>query len=253
LSIPDDAPRFPTFTNAFLLGVFCLTVLFIAGETWAVLKWRGAWRVTAVVLGLVFAFFVASLVIEVSVNPLGADPLSHALWPLELLWPASGGLIGLGVLGLVRLITSRGPVRALANVKAAVAGILVEVIGWHAVLVLQFVSVAVFLVSLSGRSSDVVINRLYRDPLFVAVLILVGLAFPFLGGFTAGSLAKSVRPLQGILVGLAGLSVAILEADHPRWWQVAVDALILPMALWGAAVAESNHRLRSRTGETAAT
>ena len=52
----------------------------IGAPVWALWKWRGGWRLAAVVPVAVMAFVVGRIVVDTS-----RDPTSHNLWPFEII------------------------------------------------------------------------------------------------------------------------------------------------------------------------
>jgi hypothetical protein len=75
----------------------------IGAPVWALWKWRGWWRLAAVVPFVVMAFVVARIVIDTS-----RDPTSHNLWPFEIVYSGAAGLALIIMLALVRRFTRVG-------------------------------------------------------------------------------------------------------------------------------------------------
>jgi hypothetical protein len=75
----------------------------IGAPVWALWKWRGWWRLAAVVPFVVMALVVARIVIDT-----GRDPTSHDLWPFEIVYSGAAGLALIVVLAPVRRFTRVG-------------------------------------------------------------------------------------------------------------------------------------------------
>jgi hypothetical protein len=75
----------------------------VGAPIWALWKWRGWWRLAAVVPFVVMALVVARIVIDTS-----RDPTSHNLWPFEIVYSGAAGLALIIVLALVRRFTRFG-------------------------------------------------------------------------------------------------------------------------------------------------
>ncbi len=87
----------------FMLGVLALLVGGVAAPAWGLWRWRGAWRVAAVVPAAVMGFVVLRIVVDTV-----RDPTSHNLWPFEVLIVGSLSLAAMAVLALVRRLTGGG-------------------------------------------------------------------------------------------------------------------------------------------------
>ncbi len=90
--------------DVFMLGVLCLFVLFVGIEIWALVKWKGAWRVAASLCRVSFCLVTGRIAIDISVNP-----ASHNMWPFEIIVWSGLGIAVLGALVVIRLIAVRGP------------------------------------------------------------------------------------------------------------------------------------------------
>jgi hypothetical protein len=93
--------------SGFVLLTVALAIGFFVATYQALRRWRGGWRLAALLPLLGVIAVVVTIVVEV-----GADPTAHNLWPFEVL----GGVIVAGaVLGgmqLMRLIAQRWVGRA---------------------------------------------------------------------------------------------------------------------------------------------
>jgi hypothetical protein len=88
--------------DVFMLGVLFLVLLLAAGEIWALVKWRGAWRVAGVLAGVPLWVAIARILIDTSTNP-----TAHNLWFFEVTWWAGLGLAFLSGLALTRRYARR--------------------------------------------------------------------------------------------------------------------------------------------------
>ena len=96
----------PTSTGtALLAGAFMWVVLALAVgglvmPIRALLRWRGGWRLAAVVPGVLMGFAVLRVLVGVS-----RDPTSHNLWPFEILMVGLLSVVIMGALMLARRVT----------------------------------------------------------------------------------------------------------------------------------------------------
>jgi ABC-type dipeptide/oligopeptide/nickel transport system permease subunit len=74
---------------------------FILAEIKTFKAYQRVWRVLALLPALALVIVICSIVIGIL-----RDRTSHNLWPLEIVLWSTGGLVYLGVLHLVRKITS---------------------------------------------------------------------------------------------------------------------------------------------------
>jgi len=68
---------------------------------YALRNWRGGWRAVAVLPALPLAYVAVRIVVDTSI-----DPTSHNLWPFEIVIWSIAGLIGFGLIALLRWIWS---------------------------------------------------------------------------------------------------------------------------------------------------
>ena len=87
------------FMNGFMLAMFALGVGGIVAPLWCAWKWRGGWRIAALVPAGALAFVALRIVLGTA-----RDPTSHNLWPFEIIMFGGGALLAIGVLGLARRI-----------------------------------------------------------------------------------------------------------------------------------------------------
>jgi hypothetical protein len=91
--------------KGFMLAMFALGLIGFAGPAWGLWRWRGGWRMAALLPAAVMAFVVLRLFIDTA-----RDPTSHNLWPFEILmW---GGLSCLWMLAVVLVRKLSGVHRA---------------------------------------------------------------------------------------------------------------------------------------------
>jgi hypothetical protein len=87
-----------------LMPLFLALVLACVGAPiWALRKWRGWWRLAAVLPFAIMAFVVGRIVVDTA-----RDPTSHNLWPFEILYSGTAGLALIVVLALARRFTRAG-------------------------------------------------------------------------------------------------------------------------------------------------
>ena len=89
-SSPGSAALF----GGFMLAMLALGLLGTAWPLWALWRWRGGWRMAALVPFALMAFVIARLVIDTA-----RDPTSHNLWPFEIVM--FGGVCCIVMLSLV--------------------------------------------------------------------------------------------------------------------------------------------------------
>jgi hypothetical protein len=80
-----------------------LVLACVGAPIWALWKWRGWWRLAAVLPFAIMAFVVGRIVVETA-----RDPTSHNLWPFEILYSGTAGLALIVVLALARRFTGAG-------------------------------------------------------------------------------------------------------------------------------------------------
>ena len=104
-SEPDSFGDMVMF-GGLMLALSLVGLLALALPAWALWRWRGGWRIAAMVPAALMAFVVLRIVVGVAI-----DPTSHNLWPFEILM--AGGLASVLVLALwlVRKLSGAGHVR----------------------------------------------------------------------------------------------------------------------------------------------
>jgi len=90
------APGTSLLAALFMVGVLALGVGGFVLPVRALVRWRGGWRLAAVVPTALMGFVVLRLIAGVSV-----DPTSHNLWPFEILMV---GLLSVGVMAVLMLL-----------------------------------------------------------------------------------------------------------------------------------------------------
>jgi hypothetical protein len=102
MSEPISAGEY-ALMSGFMLAVLGLLVGSVVAPAWALWKWRGGWRLAAVLPAAVIGFVVLRIIIDTAL-----DPTSHNLWPFEILIWGSLSLAAMGVLALVRRLAGGG-------------------------------------------------------------------------------------------------------------------------------------------------
>lgn len=86
-----------------LLFFFAPFVGFLAAEVFALVRWKGLWRLIALLPVLIVGFIAVRIVVDTQ-----ADPTSHNLWPFEVFLSSILSLAFLGVLlGIRSMIEHR--------------------------------------------------------------------------------------------------------------------------------------------------
>ena len=90
--------------DIFMIAVFCAPFVgFLVAEVFALIRWRGIWRLGA----LLPLFLVGTIIVRIVVDT-QADPTSHNLWPFAVVMCSFLALAILGVLvGIRSMITPR--------------------------------------------------------------------------------------------------------------------------------------------------
>lgn len=79
MNTPTSAGDLALFYG-FWFAMLAIGLLAFAGPAWGLWRWRGRWRIAAVIPALVMGFVVLRIVIDTS-----RDPTSHNLWPFEII------------------------------------------------------------------------------------------------------------------------------------------------------------------------
>jgi hypothetical protein len=85
------------FMNGFMLVMLALGIGGIVAPLWSAWRWRGGWRIAALVPAGVLAFVALRIVVDTAL-----DPTSHNLWPFEIIIFGGGALATMGALSLAR-------------------------------------------------------------------------------------------------------------------------------------------------------
>jgi hypothetical protein len=91
------SPGTSLFAALFMVGVLALGVGGLVLPVRALVRWRGGWRLAAVVPTALMGFVVVRLIVGVSI-----DPTSHNLWPFEILIVGLLSVVVMAVLMLLR-------------------------------------------------------------------------------------------------------------------------------------------------------
>ena len=86
--------------DIFMFLICALFVGFLAAEVFALVRWRGIWRLVALLPLFIVSFIVVRIVVDTQ-----ADPTSHNLWPFEVVVWSVLALAFLGVLVGIRSMT----------------------------------------------------------------------------------------------------------------------------------------------------
>ena len=86
----------------FMLLVAALVMGFVIGTVAALRRWRGSWRLVAILPLLGVIAVVIKIIVDVN-----ADPTAHNLWPFEVLGAVGVAGAALGAILLMRLIARR--------------------------------------------------------------------------------------------------------------------------------------------------
>jgi hypothetical protein len=96
MSTPPSVGDFALF-GGFMLSMLAIGLAAFAAPAWGLWRWRGGWRIGAVVPAAWMAFVVLRIMAD------GArDPTSHNLWPFEILQAGALSLVMMGVLLVAR-------------------------------------------------------------------------------------------------------------------------------------------------------
>ncbi len=108
-------------------------------------------------------------------------------------------------------------------------GFLVDTIG-----TLLVASLLATLLASKGLSEDEIIARMNTVSGLLLMLIL-GLGFTVLGGYSAGRTAKQAELLNGAAVAAAGIILGLFLRDPglPSWYEVVSFAATIPAGVWG--------------------
>lgn len=92
----------------------------------------------------------------------------------------------------------------------------------------------------TGISEDEFMARMKSTNGMLLGLIL-GPGCTVLGAYVAGRIAKQAERLNGVLVGVAGMIVALIfhESGTPAWFDIAGFGLMLPAGIGGGWLAEA--------------
>lgn len=83
-----------------------LVLACVGAPVWALWKWRGGWRLAAVIPFAVMAFVVGRIIVDTARNP-----KSHNLWPLEIVYSGAAGLGLIVLLALLRRLMGGAKIR----------------------------------------------------------------------------------------------------------------------------------------------
>lgn len=99
VNTPASASEVALFSG-FMLAMSALSLIGFAGPAWGLWRWRGGWRVAALLPAAIMAFVVLRLFIDTA-----RDPTSHNLWPFEILMWGGFSCVWMLVVVLVRKLS----------------------------------------------------------------------------------------------------------------------------------------------------
>jgi len=128
------------------------------------------------------------------------------------------------------------------KLKAVIAGALLD----NATTLFIMTFLAAALVS-TGVSEDEVMSRM-KSANGLLLGLIIGLGCTALGGYVAGRMAKQAEVLQGAVVAVIGMAIALVfrESGVPAWFDILGFAAMIPAGMGGGHLA----RLRRRSGTT---
>lgn len=86
--------------TGFMLAMFALGLIGFASPAWGLWRWRGGWRVAALLPAVILAFVVLRMIFDIARNP-----TSHNLWPFEILMWGGFSCLWMLVVLLVRKVS----------------------------------------------------------------------------------------------------------------------------------------------------
>ncbi|MEO8460710.1 MAG: hypothetical protein ABI451_09290 [Dokdonella sp.] len=92
ISVGDSA-----LFGGFMLLMLVLGVFGFAAPAWAIWRWRGGWRIAAIVPAIMMGLVVVRLMFDTS-----RDPTSHNLWPFEIVMTGGLSVLVMIVLSIAR-------------------------------------------------------------------------------------------------------------------------------------------------------
>jgi hypothetical protein len=89
--------------SGFMLSMLALGLSGFVVPIWGMRRWRGGWRIAAVVPAAIMTFVVLRIIVGVM-----RDPTSHNLWPFEILQAGAFSVVVMAVLWVARKLSGAG-------------------------------------------------------------------------------------------------------------------------------------------------
>ena len=89
--------------SGFMLAMLALGLSGFAVPAWGMWRWRGGWRIAAAVPAAMMVFVVLRIMFGVA-----RDPMSHNLWPFEILQVGALSVVVMAVLLVARKLSGAG-------------------------------------------------------------------------------------------------------------------------------------------------
>jgi hypothetical protein len=130
--------------------------------------------------------------------------------------------------------------------KAIVFGCLIDTIG-----TLAIAFVIIFTMGEAGIPVDEISARI-RGFSGLMLMLIVGLAFTFIGGYVAGRTAGQAEILHGAVVAGAGLVLGLFlrEPNLPLWYEAVSFAAIVPIGMAGGYLAREDNAKKNLPGRS---
>lgn len=138
--------------------------------------------------------------------------------------------------------------------KPLFLGIATDIVGTFLASLVIFPIFAGDLMSerMSPEEIEAAVQALQQNGRFLLTSLVVGLGFSALGGYVAARTAKHDLYLHAGLVGVAGLLFGLVAGGGgPFWFNVAGFLLVIPAALYGGYLADSQALGNRRQGSGA--
>ena len=130
--------------------------------------------------------------------------------------------------------------------KAILFGCLIDTIG---TLVIAFA--IIFAMGMAGISADEISVRM-RGFSGLMLMLIIGLACTFMGGYVAGRIAGQAEILHGAVVAGIGLIVGLFlrEPNLPLWYEAISFAAMAPIGMAGGYFAREDNAKRKLSGRS---
>jgi hypothetical protein len=130
--------------------------------------------------------------------------------------------------------------------KAILFGFLVDTIG-----TLSIAFVIILAMGAAGIPVDAISVRM-RGFSGLMLMLIVGLACTFIGGYAAGRIAGEAEILHGAVVAGMGLVLGLFlrEPDLPFWYEAVSFAAMAPIGMAGGYIAREDNAKRNLPGRS---